>query len=765
MNGILICFVIGVTLFHQLQSLPGLGWLSVMLLTPFLWRYRQLRPLAALIAGAAWSLLYASHALQQQLPPGLEGCDLILEGVIDSLPMEQDRLKRFRMRVVSLRDGEDNPVELSHVQLSWYGVRHTLRIGDAWRLKVRLKGPRGTRNPAGFDHERWLFVQRIDAKGYVREWSGNRPIEQNLVPSWIGRIRQEIARGIDHYTSSAHGAALLKALAVGDKRSIDRDAWQVFTRTGTNHLIAISGLHIGIVAGWLLYLGGWLWRHSERLCLGWPALKAGAVIALIGATGYAALAGFTLPTQRALLMLVTTLGALMLGYRVQFGRSLILALFLVVLVDPLAPLSAGFWLSFIAVAVILWSIGGRQGSLPGWRQGVRVQIYVSVGLLPVLYLFFSQASMISPVVNLLMVPWFSLVLVPLTLIGIPVLLFPGLAQVWFAWLGTLAETTFQSLDWFSAHNIALSVLPEYDVWLWLAALIGSMLILLPIGIPGRWMGVWFCLPVLLTTPQRPDEGEFWFTLLDVGQGMASVIETRNHLLVYDTGPKSGMGRDAAESIIIPYIRSRGHDHIDLLLVSNGDRDHAGGLNSLQQAVPIREILAGEAEEIELARACQAGEQWSWDGVTFHLLHPPEGAHYRKSNDRSCVLQIRSGDWKILLPGDIEQEGEKQLLKQDHDRLKSQIVVAPHHGSKSSSTPGFVSAVDPQWVLFSTGYKNSYGFPKSEVVQRWRSLGAKTLNTAQTGAIEFRIGPGKKNLAPRLYRELNARYWHQRIVQE
>jgi competence protein ComEC len=224
MNGILICFVIGVTLFHQLQSLPGLGWLSALLITTFLWRYPQLRPMAALIAGAAWSLLYASHALQQQLPPELESGDLILEGVIDSLPMDQGGLKRFRMRVISLQDGDDNPVELSHVQLSWYGVRYTLRIGDAWRLKVRLKGPRGTRNPAGFDHERWLFTQRVDAKGYVRDWSGNRLIEHDLIPSWIGRIRQEIAQGIDRYTPSAHGAALLKALAVGDKRGIGQDA-------------------------------------------------------------------------------------------------------------------------------------------------------------------------------------------------------------------------------------------------------------------------------------------------------------------------------------------------------------------------------------------------------------------------------------------------------------------------------------------------------------------------------------------------------------
>ena len=761
MNWILICFVLGATLFHQLDALPGLKWLSLALCVPFLWRFTQLRPWLMLFIGAAWSLLHASFALQQQFPAALERSDMVLEGVVDSLPVKRGGVTFFRMQVNSLHAADDVECNISHVQLSWYGKHHNLRVGDAWRLKVRLIRPRGNQNPSGFDHERWLYLQQIDAKGYVRRWKGNEQIDAALVSSWIGRLRQTIASAIDLYTPAPQAAALLKALAVGDKRGIDQQAWQVFNATGTNHLMAISGLHVGLVAGWLLFIGSWLWRRSARLCLIWPALKAGALIALVGAVGYAALAGFTLPTQRALLMLVTTLGALILGFRVQFGRSLLLALFLVVLIDPLATLSIGFWLSFIAVAVILWNLGGRVVPLRGWRQGLRIQLAVTLGLLPVLFLFFGQVSLISPLVNLIMVPWFSMVLVPMMLVGLPALLIPELAQVWFNWLGTLSGVTFESLQWFSSLSFAVSEWPAQGGLLWLSALAGCLLLLMPGGVPGRGMGIWLCLPVILTTPERPGEGELWFTLLDVGQGLACVIETSNHLIVYDTGPKRGAGQDAAESVIIPFLKSRGHETIDLLLVSNGDNDHAGGFNTLVKAIPAERILAGEPELIEQAQPCRAGDSWLLDGISFQILHPTAEALYKKSNDRSCVLKVVTGDWGILLPGDIEKAGEEQLINLYSDQLKSKLLVAPHHGSNSSSSRQFVTAVDPEWVLFSTGYKNSYGFPKPEVIDRWRVQGAVDLNTALTGAIEFRIAPGEQTPLPRLYRALNTRYWHNR----
>jgi competence protein ComEC len=344
------------------------------------------------------------------------------------------------------------------------------------------------------------------------------------------------------------------------------------------------------------------------------------------------------------------------------------------------------------------------------------------------------------------------------LIGLFALLMPGLAELWYTLLGTLSGMTFDILAWFSSMPFALLTIPEQGVFLWLSILVGCMLLLMPGGVPGRGMGVLLCLPILLTTPQRPGDGEVWFTLLDVGQGLACVVETRNHLLIYDTGPKRGIGSGAAESVIIPFLRSRGYEHIDVLVVSNGDSDHAGGVDSLTKAISAERILAGEAEMIDFAQPCKAGDAWFWDGVGFYLLHPHNGTEYKDSNDRSCVLKIVSGERSILLPGDIEKAGEDSLLRQNPDRLKSWLVVAPHHGSNSSSTSEFVAAVDPKWILFSTGYKNSYGFPKPEVVQRWQAQGADILNTALTGAIEFRIVPGEMDPVPRLYRDWNSRYW-------
>jgi competence protein ComEC len=757
-NLILTGFVVGATLFHQLEVLPDILWLAVVAPLMLLWRDRRLRPLIGFLAGGGWTLLFSAIQLQHKLPVELEGQDLLLEAVIASLPKRQGRLTRFQADVDQLYDTEGNSLALSRLQLSWYGLNENLRVGDTWRLKVRLKRPRGAQNPAGVDYERWLFSQGVQAKGYVRKWHGNQRLEGRAQEAQMDRLRQTIALQLNRYVQQPSAEALLRALAIGDKRGIGPEEWRVFSVTGTNHLVAISGLHIGIVAGWLLFVSQWLWRRSERLTLRIPALKAGAIIALAGAFIYAALAGFSLPTQRAMLMLLATLGSIILGQRIQPGRSLVLAMFLVVLLDPMATLSAGFWLSFGAVAVIILSVGKRITPWTGWRQMIRVQWFVTLGLVPVLLLFFGQASVVSLLVNLIMVPWFTLILVPMVLFGLPLLTVPMLAGWWFEMLGWLTDYTYQLLVWFSTLPYAVFSVPDAAVWCWTVAIIGFLLLLFPAGIPGRGLAVWLIAPLFLVDPDRPEHGELWFTLLDVGQGLACVIETKHHLMVYDTGPAYTSGFNAAESALIPYLRSRGYASVDRLVVSNGDRDHAGGYNALSQAVRIDDTLTGEPEHIKRARACQAGEKWHWDGVSFTILHPGAEERFTRANDRSCVVQVAVGDKRILIPGDIEERGEAAVLANYARDLASDIVVAPHHGSATSSTQTFVKAVVPDWVLVSSGYRNSYGFPKDEVVQRWQQQGAVILNTAETGAIQFRIARGGQELVPRLYRKLNSRYW-------
>jgi competence protein ComEC len=757
-NAILIGFVAGATLFHQVKVLPELGWLSLILPLSLLWRYSSMRPWIALIIGAGWSLFHVTIHMGHPLPESQERRDLILEGRIDSLPQQQGGLQRFQMQVLSLKDETGSVVNVSRALLSWFGVDKALQVGDLWRLKVRMKRPRGLHNPSGNDYEKWLFEEGIEAKGYVKTWDGNQKLAGPDHPFLVTSLRQTIAQQIDSYLSKPHTAALLKALVVGDRRGLDRSAWQIFTHTGTNHLIAISGLHVGIVAGWLLWIGSWLWRRSERLCLFLPALKAGALLALIGAAGYAALAGFSLPTQRALIMLSTTLGALILGYRVALGQGLLVALFLVVLLDPLAPMRVGFWLSFLAVAVIWWGVAGRVRPWYGWRQLVWLQVYVSLGLFPILFLFFGQASLISPVVNFIMVPWFSMVLIPMVLLGLPMLLIPVLAKGWFTGLEGLVQVTYQILEWFAAYPFAIMTLPQLAPWLLLAAMAGILLLLMPKGMPGRSIGVWLCLPIFFVAPERPKAGEFWITLLDVGQGLACVVETQKHLLLYDTGPAFHSGYSAAESVIVPYLRARGHKRIDRLILSNADQDHAGGAAYLRKIMPMGDILSGEPDELEDVDPCVAGMDWTWEGVRFQILHPFPDTHFQQPNDRSCVLQINAGEQKILLPGDIGSAVEKQLVQHYQTKLASQVVVAPHHGSNTSSSPEFVAALNPDWVLFSAGYKNRYDFPKQQVRQRWHTQGASTLNTAWSGAIQLRISPNQSTFKPMCFCDENVQYW-------
>ncbi|MEJ2691726.1 MAG: DNA internalization-related competence protein ComEC/Rec2 [Candidatus Thiodiazotropha sp.] len=757
MNRILLAFVAGTALFQLSPILPDGAWALLCLPLTLLWRIKGMRPVVAFVAGLCWSLLFATWQLGHRLPGELEGRDLLLEGEVDSLPVHRDGMVRFELKVSELTDSAGEVAALDRVRLNWYGAPQELEPGQIWRLKVRLKRPRGMHNPAGFDYEQWLFVQGIGATGYVRKWRGSRLLGQGM---GLKGLRHAIAERIDNHLEAGPSSGLIKALSLGDRRALDRQAWQVFSRTGTSHLIAISGLHVGLVAGWLWFIGQWGWRRSDALTLRFPAQRAGAVLGLLGALGYAALAGFSLPTQRALVMLAVALGGVTFARSVQPARTLSLALFLVMLLDPPASLSAGFWLSFGAVGLILLVIGGRLRLHGKWSQLLRVQVAISLGLMPLLLLHFGQASLIAPLVNLLLVPWFALVLVPMSLLGLLLLPLPLMAQGWYSLLELLAGGTFSLLQLLSQLPLATVQLAHLPPWLSLAALLGGLLMLLPGGIPTRSIGLLLLAPILFAEPSRPRPGEFWFTLLDVGQGLACVVETAGHVMLYDTGPAYASGFSAAEAAVLPFLASRAHDRIDRMVVSNGDRDHAGGVEAIQASLPVDDLLSGEPDRQSKARPCLAGEHWSWEGVEFRLLHPASSAGFAKSNDRSCVVQVSNGHWSLLLTGDIESEGEHSLLAAAADGLASDILVAPHHGSATSSSEAFVKAVDPEWVLFSTGYRNRYGFPRQPVVERWRRAGALLINSAEAGAVSFHLRNDGESPSPVRQREQGRRYWNE-----
>ena len=404
MNLLLIAFVTGVMLFQLMPVLPATVWLLGALALPLLGWWQKLRPLAALLSGFFWAFAYAAMQLSATLPAGLEGRDLTLTGSIASIPIVKQHITRFELSVSEVRLQGQVVKGPDRVRLNWYDIPQVLQPGQIWRLKVRLKRPKGLQNPAGFDYERWLFTHGIGAKGYVRRWEGNVRLEEGYRGGALNRLRQRISRELALYIDDQKSAALIKALAIGDRSGLASEEWELFSRTGTNHLVAISGLHIGMVAGLMFFLGQWLWRRSEWLMLRLAAQRAGAWLGLLSATAYAALAGFSLPTQRALIMLSLGLGALLIGRSLSLNRSFSLALFGVVLIDPVAPLSPGFWLSFAAVAVILYALGGRRTRPSGWRHWGRVQWVVALGLAPLLFFLFGRASLIAPLVNLLLVP-------------------------------------------------------------------------------------------------------------------------------------------------------------------------------------------------------------------------------------------------------------------------------------------------------------------------------------------------------------------------
>ena len=759
-----IAFLLGVVLLQFQARLPDPAWLWVFpLLGLAAWRWPVLHTLWWLAAGLGWAWLQGHLLLAQALPAALEGRDLVIEGVVASLVEQDPRRSRFVFTVEEAHD-QGRLVEVpGRVRLNWYRAPVVPRAGERWRLKVRLKRPHGFMNPGGFDYEAWLFQRRIRALGYVRKSTDNqrlRPASAWSLNGWRQGLRERLAQQLDQ----APFRGVLTALSLGERSGITAGQWQVLRDTGTTHLMAISGLHVGLVAGFAFLLGRWLWGRSAWLCLRWPKQQAAALLALIAALAYALMAGFSIPTQRALIMLGVWVLAGLWRRNPAPAEILAAALLLVLLRDPLAVLAAGFWLSFAAVAVILYVHAGyRGGAGPWWRWG-RIHVLIALGLLPLTALFFQQQSLVSPLANLLAVPWVSLLVTPLTLAG------SLLSLLWPAAGGLLLNLADQAMQWLwqalamlASWPFARLELPVAGAASLFLALAGVAVLLLPRGLPGRWLGGVMLLPLLFPRSPRPEPGEAWFTLLDVGQGLAAVVRTERRVLVFDTGPRFSAGFDTGAAVLVPFLRRQGLSRLDMLVISHADNDHIGGAESLLRALPARRVLSSRPDRLpgHPAEACRQGMQWQWDGVDFAFLHPGGKAAGRAGNDASCVLRVRAGGKTLLLPGDIEAGAERQLLARYAGRLRADILVAPHHGSRTSSSPAFARAVAPRHVLFAVGYRNRYRFPHADVSGRYRRLHALAWDSARHGALLFRLEPGRPLAAPVAWRVQAARYWHNR----
>lgn len=761
MRELALAFLCGVLLLQGFSELPDVHWLwlAPALVGVWPWAGRG-RWLLAALAGLLWAMWQAHLALAHELPPALEGHDLILEGRIASLPEPRDRAVRFIFAVERvLHDGTivDGP---RRVRLSWYEESPPLQAGEHWRLHVRLRAPSGFSNPGGFDYEAWLLRQRLRATGYVRAGPENVRLAPPGVDALVDRAREDLAGRLAGALAGHPMHGVVEALLIGERRGIHAEQWTILNRTGTSHLVAISGLHIGLVAGLVFLAVRVLWTRSARLLGVVPERRAAAPFALIAAAIYAALAGFSIPTQRALIMVTAAMAAVFAMRSVRSGHILALALLAVLLWDPMAVLAPGFWLSFGAVAAFLYALGGRLGRGGLLAQWTRVQWVAAVSLFPLLVLFFHEASLVSPAANLLAVPVVSLIVVPLVLCGAGLaLLSPRLGEWLFQAAAEVLRLIWGALAWMAELPLA--------TWTGAGGVIalGAMtlaiaLLLAPRGLPGRWLGAVLCLPLLLPQAPRPEPGTAWFTLLDVGQGLAAVVQTHQRVLVYDTGPRLGPTFDTGAAVLVPFLRSQKIRTLDALIVSHGDNDHRGGAASLLAAYPAGQILSSAPEALQpiASQRCRVGQRWIWDEVQFDILHPPSSVHGIGENDRSCVLRVQAGGHVLLLTGDIEAVSEWRLLRSGAP-LRADVLVAPHHGSLSSSSAEFIETVAPRYVLYPVGYRNRWGFPRAEVQRRYEQAGAIELDTARDGAIRFHLGGTGAVPEPQRHRREARHYWH------
>jgi competence protein ComEC len=750
------------------------------------------------LLGLLWHLLWAQSLLNKRLPEELEGVTLHVAGVVVTLPEKTANVQQFEFRALE----SDSDFLGRNILLNYYGDIE-ISPGQYWQFSLRLNRPHGFANPGGFDYEGWLFQRGISAKGYVRNSMHNKLLRDTLTIPLVGNIllksmllintgRYRLKLIIERLLSDSPYIGLVLALTLGDKSEISQTEWQLFSATGSNHLFVISGLHIGMIAGFFYWL---LLKILSRLpCLTdiYPLQKFAAFISLFAALFYSLLAGFTLPTQRALVMLaVFVLGGLS-NRRFLVSFRYLLALTIVLLLNPLAIINSGFWFSFVAVGALLLFLNHSDMQIKEWcwkdvvnsrfwvlcLYVARPQFVVFLALFLPLLFWTQQVSLIAPIVNLIAIPVVGFIIVPLLFLALLIAL---ISTSLSAFLINVAVRALVMLLAFMEYlvdrggDVFLLALPAMSNWQLVSLVIAIALLLMPRGVPGRRLIPILSLPLFLSfisgwlpvlgAASKRSVGEFvlHFHIADVGQGLAVIVDTGNHALVYDAGASFSPDFNMGSAVLLPTLRFLGIERLDSVIISHGDNDHAGGLVGLENGLEIRRLISNDLglRSGLKVNLCSEIQPWVWDGVEFRFLQT--GLHYDNDNNNSCVLQIMLGEAKILLSGDIEREAEMGLVLRYGKHLKSTVLLAPHHGSDSSSSYALLKNTRPDYVVFSAGYNNSFDHPSDKVVARYQEFGVVPLYTATSGMISFEYSHRGEQMTnwegPKFYREEKFRYWH------
>lgn len=734
----MFALALGLLALRWLPALPSTGWLVMLLVVALMLLPFRTYPLAFLLFGLSWACLSAQLALDNRLDPALDGQTRWVEGRITGLPQRTGEGLRFE-----LTDSRSRKARLpKRIRVSWRGGPE-VRSGERWRLAVSLKRPSGLLNFHGFDQEAWLLAQRIGATASVKDGERLAPARN----AWRDSVRQRLM-AVDAQGREAG----LAALVLGDGSGLAAEDWHVLQATGTVHLLVISGQHIGLLAGLVYGLIAGLARYGcwPRT---WPWLPWACGLAFGAALGYGLLAGFGVPVQRACVMV-----GLVLVWRLRFRHlgvwwPLLLALNGVLILEPLASLQPGFWLSFAAVAVLILAFAGRLGPWSVWQAWTRPQWLIAIGLFPVLLVLGLPISLSAPLANLVAVPWISLVVLPLALLGTALLPLPWLGEslLWLA--GGALAGLFEGLAWLAGLQPAW-VPAEVPRGYWWLSLLGTVLLLLPNGVPLRLLGLPMLLLAVFPPQERVPHGQVDVVQLDVGQGQSLILRTRHHTLLYDAGPRTGTF-DLGARVVLPSLRKFGVDRLDMMLLSHADADHAGGAAAIAGGMPIQRVVGGEVEGLPAllgTQPCVSGEQWQWDGVSFELWQWP-GAD--NGNAKSCVLQVQANGERLLLTGDIDRAAEQAFLASPL-AVPTDWLQAPHHGSRSSSSKAFLQRLAPGSVLISRGRGNAFGHPHPQVLQRYQALGSQVYDSAEQGAVRLQLGAFAAPVVARSQR----RFWRE-----
>ncbi|ASV98876.1 DNA internalization-related competence protein ComEC/Rec2 [Paraburkholderia aromaticivorans] len=790
---------------------------------------------AALCAGFGYAALRSEMRVSVSLPTAWEGRDIEVVGNIKGLPSYDESGARFLFEVESTGAPIDPFPRV--IQLSWIAddaPPPVLEPGARWQLTVRLKRPHGNANFGVRDAEATLLARNVRATGYVSvpaqavRLRGYARGVGVLVDRWRAALRARI----DAVLGDAPHRGIVVALALGAQDAVSAADWLLMRNTGTSHLVAISGLHIGFVAGLAGWLAGAFWRRSGWVGRDWPLRLPAQVVAITGgalfAALHAALAGFNVPAQRALWMAGVVALAFVSGRNVARSAVLAWALGLVLLIDPWAVVSAGFWLSFCAVAAILFATSGRphvqdheqrhddadeggdassrlkrlraglsrrvRGAGERLRGAAHVQLAVTVALAPLTVYWFAQIPLIGPLANAFAIPWVSLLVTPAVLAGVA-LPAPFDIHAWHV-AHALLEWLIAGLQRLSGPAWALWRLPQPGAWTLAAAALGVLWCLAPRGWPLRWAAPLTWLPLLMPAPSGPPPGSFRLTALDVGQGTSVLVETAHHTLLFDTGP-GPESTHAGERVVVPFLQAHGVSALDTLIVSHADSDHSGGAPAVLDAIEVRQMVAALAPSNALwsnARQhgagtlpCAAGQRWQWDGVEFAMLWPDAGPLQGKPNAHCCVLRVSTSPAApsqatarvqtappgivALLTADIEAPVERILLARDRGALRAQVLVVPHHGSKTSSTEPFLDSIDPLVALFQVGYRNRFHHPNAGVFERYKARRIELGRSDTDGAVRVEVNPNGAaragaagngaTLTLDRYRDTQRRYWMER----